>query len=280
VACFFERLWDRPASGLSEHRKALVLNFAGFGLRAVGRLREAAAPMEAGLGLDVGREDWENAAIAAGTLSELYLTLGDLAKAVGYGRRSTEYADKTGDGLQRRSKRTTLADALHQAGEVAEAKRLFEEAERMQRENQPQYQHLYSVWGYRYCDLLVSLGEYGAVKERGRYALAVVIKGTRTLLDIALNKLSVGSCFAGASEDLDGPAREESLGEARRWLDEAVEGLRKAGQQQELPRGLLARGGVLEDSGGSEKQSRGSGEQGSKRARVEDQGAWGFGGGA
>jgi tetratricopeptide (TPR) repeat protein len=34
---------------------------------------------------------------------------------------------------------------------------------------------------------------------------------------------------------------EKSLKEARRWLDEAVEGLRKAGTQDQLPRGLLAR---------------------------------------
>ena len=34
-------------------------------------------------------------------------------------------------------KRTTLADALHQAGRLDEAEALFEEAERMQEERQP-----------------------------------------------------------------------------------------------------------------------------------------------
>jgi hypothetical protein len=43
---FFEELWSQPVSGLKETTKAVILNNAGFGLRAVGRLREAAQPMQ------------------------------------------------------------------------------------------------------------------------------------------------------------------------------------------------------------------------------------------
>ena len=46
--------------------------------------------------------------------------------------------------------RTTLADVLHQAGERDAALALFQEAETMQRERQPKYPLLYSLWGYRY----------------------------------------------------------------------------------------------------------------------------------
>ena len=52
--------------------------------------------------------------------------------------------------------RVTLADALHQAGEIEEARGLFKEAERMQQERQPEYRYLYSLQGYRYCDLLLA----------------------------------------------------------------------------------------------------------------------------
>ncbi len=45
--------------------------------------------------------------------------------------------------------RTTFADALHQAGEAARAQALFEEAEALQAEWQPQYPRLYSLPGYR-----------------------------------------------------------------------------------------------------------------------------------
>ncbi|WP_157640117.1 hypothetical protein [Lamprocystis purpurea] len=53
----------------------------------------------------------------------------------------------------------TAADVLHQSGETAEAGRLFAEAERMQREWQPQYPLLYSVGGFRYCDWLLAPAE-------------------------------------------------------------------------------------------------------------------------
>ncbi|MGR3293926.1 MAG: hypothetical protein ACUZ9M_07950 [Candidatus Scalindua sp.] len=49
VSSFFETLWDKPASGLSEDFKAATLNWVGVALRAVGRLSEAAQPMKAAL---------------------------------------------------------------------------------------------------------------------------------------------------------------------------------------------------------------------------------------
>ena len=53
--------------------------------------------------------------------------------------------------LMRMIKRTTHADALHQAGRRAEAEARFREAEQMQAERQPDYPLLYSVQGFRYC---------------------------------------------------------------------------------------------------------------------------------
>jgi tetratricopeptide (TPR) repeat protein len=247
VACFFEKVWDKPAAGLNEGAKAAILSWAGFRLRAVGRLREAAEPMEAGLKQIYGQKNWKNAAIGASNLSELYLSLGGVKKAVEYGRRSVEYADKSGDEFQRSSKRTTLADALHQAGDFEQARRLLEEAEGMQRKWQPEYQYLYSLRGYQYCDLLLTKGKAEEVKERARQTLEWSTE-EGVLLDIALDKLSLGR--AGLEElrikKLEGRNKEKCLSEAKCWLDEAVDGLRKAGQQQELPRGLIARAGLLE----------------------------------
>ena len=171
VACFFDKIWDRPAIGLSDDRKAGVLNYAGFALRAVGRLRESAEPMEGSLQRRIEQNNWEEAAKDASNLSELYLMLGEVEKAIGYGRKSVEHADKNGDGFWRMGSRATLADALHQAGDVEQARRLFEEAEGIQKKIQSGYRHLYSQPGYRYCDLLLSLGEYEDLKERATQTL-------------------------------------------------------------------------------------------------------------
>ena len=95
----------------------------------------------------------------ASNLSELTLTLGEVERAVAFGKQSVDLADRSGDAFQRMVNRTTLADALHQAGRWEESAEAFREAEALQAERQPQYPRLYSLQGYRYCDLLLSRGE-------------------------------------------------------------------------------------------------------------------------
>ena len=51
---------------------------------------------------------------------------------------------------------------MHQAGRRAEAETRFREAEQMQKDYQPDYPLLYSVWGFRYCDLLLAAPERAA----------------------------------------------------------------------------------------------------------------------
>ena len=163
---FFDPPYARPVLALREADRAFVLNDAGLGLRALGRLEEAVAPMRAALEAVVAREDWQNAARGTGSLSELHLILGELQAALGHAEQSVEYADHGGEAAERMLFRTTLADALHQAGRVAEAAALFAEAEEIQKEWQPHYPLLYSVQGYQYCDLLLDRGEHGATLGR------------------------------------------------------------------------------------------------------------------
>jgi hypothetical protein len=143
-----------------------------FRLRALGRLNEALEPMRAGVKMGVEQEDWEAAAIRTSNLSELELTLGEVAGAVGDAEQSVTYADRIGDEFQRIARRTTHANALHQAGlsrrSQAEADRRmdaatrFREAEQMQAERQPAYPLLYSLRGFKYCDLLLAAPEQAA----------------------------------------------------------------------------------------------------------------------
>jgi tetratricopeptide (TPR) repeat protein len=244
VACFFDVLWSQPASGLEENIKAGILNFSGFRLRALGRLSEATQPLKATLEKTVYQEDWINASVDADNLSGLYLTLGEVDKAVEYGRKNVEYADKSGDLGQRIISKTALADALHQAGDIEEARRLFEEAEGMQRNDRPEYQYLYSLQGYRYCDLLLAKGKTEEVKKRATQTLEWMTNiSYAPVLTIVLDKLSIGRAWLEELriEKLEGRNREKCLAEAKKWLDEAVDGLRKAGTQDFLPRGLFAR---------------------------------------
>ena len=278
VAHFFAEPWRTPAAGLTDDAKAAVLNWAATRLRALGRLTEAAEPMQASIEMIVQQERWMDAAIGASNLSELYLTSGDLAQAVVAGRQSVELADRSGDAAWRMAFRTTLSDALHQAGELAESHALFVEAEEMQQEQQPQYDRLYSLWGFRYCDLLLAGGAWPEVRERAEKAIKIA-EENHWLLDIALDKLSLGraavqeaiaqaglpvisglapdlACvqpisgyiepirrederISGAVERISG--YDEPIRRAVEWLNQAVDGLREAGQEHFLLLGLLAR---------------------------------------
>ncbi|MCK5148182.1 hypothetical protein KAR48_15610 [bacterium] len=226
---FFETLWDKPATELTEHRKAVVLSWAGFALRAVGRLSEAAEPLKAGLEMYSNNKDWAYAAGSASNLSELYLTLGDVVSAQEYGKQCVIFADRSEDGFHMESKRTTHADALFQGGETKLSETLFIEAENMQEKRQPGYPYLYSLLGFRYCDLLVSLGKYQEVVDRARTVLEIAERNN-WLLDIALAKLTIGKALMHLGNYAD----------AEKNLNHAVNGLREAGTQHRLPWALLA----------------------------------------
>ena len=236
ISGFFDSLWDKPVAGLTEEYKAYVLTEAGFDLRALGRLKEAVQPMQAALEAYITIEDRRLAARLTGNLSILYLTIGDIARALEYANQSVDLADRSGDAFQRMSNRTVLADALHQAGRQYEAESLFREAEEMQKDRQPEYPFLHSLQGFRYCDLLLSQGKYQEVLSRAEHALEWA-KNIGWLIDIAVDHLSLGKAhilhaLQEGSQDFTQVAYH---------LNQAVDGLRQAGQQQELPRGLLAR---------------------------------------
>lgn len=267
---FFDSVWNRISNKLKDQEKAVLLNYAGFALRALGRLREAAQPMQAGLEMRIKQKEWKSAAINAGNLSELYLTLGEVKEAVRYARQSVDFADRSGDGFLKEAMRTTLADALHQAGlsaeaeELAQAKDWFRHAETMQQKRQPEYRYLYSLRGFQFCDLLLDQGQAQEVLERAKQALewAEEFAGA-AILDFALNKLSLGRAYlleavaAGfpprggikggvpSQSTKTSPSiplqRGKLLQQAADYLNHAVAGLRESGNQDDLPRGLFAR---------------------------------------
>lgn len=167
VAAFFEVPWSQLSSNLSEPAQAWLLNEAAFSLRALGRLTDALEPMRVGMEMRIKAENWQNAAISASNLSELEVTLGRLGEAESDARRAIDFADRSRDANWRMASCTTAADALHQFGDRDEARQLFEEAEKIQIENQPKFNLLYSLRGYQYCDLILAPAERAAWRSTG-----------------------------------------------------------------------------------------------------------------
>jgi tetratricopeptide (TPR) repeat protein len=237
LSSFFEVPWRHPILGLDDYTTSLVLSKAGFILRALARLAEAAQPMQAALEAAVAREDWENAAKQAGTLSEFYVTSGNLTQALAYAQQCVDLADRSGDSFVRMAGRAILADALLQAGRLPEAEATFREAEEMQKVRQPQLPLLYSSTGFYCCDLLLSQGKYREVQSRAGQTLEWAKQYGGDLLDMALDHLSLGRAHLLLTQQ---EARDD-FSQATAYLDRAVDGLRQAGQRWMLPRGLLAR---------------------------------------
>ena len=266
IASFFVTPWRRVSPHLTPADQAWLLNMAGFHLRALGRLVEAREPMRAGLEMRVAQEKWISAAIDAGNLSELELTFGDVKAAIRLGETAVAHADKSEDAFLRISLRisklSTHADALHQAGERVQAEALFARAETMQAERQPAFRSLYSLAGFRYCDLklggaeraawrrLVStvgashlaespsmrdvLAECAAVGERATQTLKWANAANAALLTISLDHLTLARAALYAAV-LRGEAPPGD------HVNEAVDVLRRAGTQDHLPLPLLTR---------------------------------------
>ena len=232
LSCFFDRLWDQPSANLTSGDHALLLDEAAFYLILLGRLAEAAQPLEASLKARLKLEDWNQAAIRALNLSQLTLTLGMVERAVACGKQSVDLADRSSVTFWRMASRAALADALHQSGRWEESTEAFREAEVLQSEREPQYPRLSSLQGYQYCDLLLSRGSVVEVRERARQMLSWSTGDLDDvdLLDIALGHLSLGRAHLGHGEESEAE-----------HLDHAMEGLRRAGVEDHIPRGLLAR---------------------------------------
>ncbi|HEX6903862.1 MAG TPA: TIR domain-containing protein [Thermoanaerobaculia bacterium] len=266
LAGFFGPPWSQPSARLTAADQGFVLHQASFRLRALGRLAEAVEPMQAGLEAAIAQEDWRNAAISAGNLSDLTLTLGDVPRAVAFGEQSVELADRSGDAFQRMARRTVWANALHQAGRWEESVAAFREAEAMQAEFQPQYPRLYSLQGFRYCDLLLGRAESESgsglgfhpeemewfrqtcweVLERTKQTLDWARLNSASLLSIALDHLTRGRAHLGLVLTSPEPAppgdnHTAGLAQAAEHLDRAVDGLRRSAPEEFVSRGLLAR---------------------------------------
>jgi tetratricopeptide (TPR) repeat protein len=262
TACFFEQRWSHVSPALTEAAQSWLLSEAAYYLRSLGRLAKAVKPMRAGLEMRVKQQDWENVSGDAGNVSELELALGEVASAVADAAQSVTYADRSGIAFQRVSKRTAHADALHQAGRRDEAAARFREAEEIQAEWQPAYLLLYSLRGFQYCDLLLAAAERDAWRRMLNLpgilqpsslpgsCRAVSERAVRTLhwdeqdnqiplLDIPLDHLILGRAALYAAI-LDGIPLDQ-LDSCRESLQQAVDGLRRAGQQDYIPLGLLTR---------------------------------------
>jgi tetratricopeptide (TPR) repeat protein len=292
MAFFFDPPWRELSSNLLNESRVVVLDRTATCLRSLGRISEALELMRASADWAMRHWDWLHGAVAASHLSNLDLTLGEVAdalcdaeKSVAFARHGIEVASQAmftyreDDSLVAcLSAYPALGDALHQAGRRAEAETHFREAEQMQAELQPACSLLYSGEGARYCDLLLAAPEHAAwqqcnagVSPAGSPGVPPGGSGGETPPELAAGTAALlASCRAisqraaqtlkwaeQARQDILSPSLDHlTLGRAALYeailgkseiqnskseIEKAVDGLRRSGNMDDLPRGLLTR---------------------------------------
>jgi tetratricopeptide (TPR) repeat protein len=261
AACFFERPWSRPLPLFSDAAQGYLLNDVAFSLRSLGRLTEAIEPAYAATKLATSLGDWRNAAIGAKNCSELELALGKVADAMVSAEQCRDYADRSGYVEEQIDARSAYADALCQEGQHVAAGKWFREAEEIQSEIEHRSPLLYSIRGFSYCELLLSLSERCAwrcmlglrvsdtlslseschnVARRAQQSIEWVERDAQELLGVALGHLAHGRAmfYQAILRKLD--VQNLNFG-----IDQAMNGIRQTGQQQFMPFGLLTRAWLL-----------------------------------
>ena len=233
LAGFFERLWDVPLVHLTDSLKTLLLNDVGVDLRSLGRLHEAVAPTKAGLQMAISTKKWRNASVAASNLTDLYVSIGDLDEAFKIAQRGVKHADLSRNWFARVITRVGFGDVLHRQGLIEQAAAEFAEAERLFRGGGSSYAILSLWYGFLHCELLLSQGKAGEVKNRAKHILESSKQdetpGFRGLYYLAWAK------------SLMLESQQSELAEAAKIVDQAVYLLRHGGQIDRLMYGLLTR---------------------------------------
>lgn len=259
LSCFFPNGWDEPVTDLKYPLRALLLGQAGYRLWMLGQLKESIIPMQRALAADVGAakkaregrarwEAWKYASVDADTLAGIHLGLGYLSESLKYSEQAVGYARDSSDVHQVVSALNTRGDVQHHRGEWAAAEKTFLEAEDIKKNQPPDPEtkrgrkktarSFHNALGYRYCDLLLSLGRYPEALER----LGPILKSQEeqptnfNLIDIALSRLLLGR--VQLAQVARGGAKDLNL--VKDTLDQAMSYLLHAGRVVHFPRGLMA----------------------------------------
>lgn len=236
---FLDESRELPVSDLSEDDKGFVMSAIGFDLRALGRLSDAIPATIASLDSSIKQRDWLGAGIESRNLSQLHLLCGNLESAIRTAEEAVKFADDSGNPHEQMVERVTLGEALHYSGDLTTAESVFFEAEAIQKTQITEPSQLYSLGNFRYCDLLLSQGNYREVQSRSTRVL-LQAEYEKDLLDMALGHLCLGWALS-----YDTSLKGQGLEQAGDHITAAIGVARQAGRQDFLPRCLIAYARVL-----------------------------------
>jgi len=235
---FFDYLWNRVVDSLDDTDKGFILNEVGFHLMALARLKEAAYPMRAALELFETQKDIDNIALCGSNLCKLYLALGNLEESITCADHCLALINEFPASYQQVGLIVAKGANLHQLGRFDDARDVFRSAENLHQALRPKtkYPLLYAFRGYRYCDLLLDIGDVHEIQRRAEKVLEAL-----SVEEIPYFALGISHLFLElACLFLFLRGGTNSYYMAEEHMGKAMEYLSRAGQQVHITRGLLA----------------------------------------
>ena len=267
---FFDERWTIVVSELPDEDALSLLRQAAYNLRAMMQLKDAAQVAQ--IAMDRSREigDWLGASVAASTLSDLHLLMGNVGNAIEIGRQAVEISDLQEEDDRKLVSRAFHANALHQSGKRTDAMLIFQSAEEIQAIRRPSAPHLQSTIGFFYCELLlaeveraawrsvlwtseaISREEMRSLTEAcnaviGRFAQTLESASIRgrglSLADLAATQLAIARCklYQLIADRQKTALFADLQSEITCQLGDAMLGFRQSGQRNLLPFCLLTR---------------------------------------
>jgi hypothetical protein len=208
---FFTRRWSTLVDGLTVQDQGMVLNNAGYHLRASGRLRDALEATEAAYDLRVREGAAKSAAVNAITMSEINLLLADLDRAAEWAARAIGHARDSSEATWIAASLAQMAYTELHRGNLDQAERLFEQAEQEQAKRPgTNLRLLYSARGTHYCELFIARGNVAEAKRRAKTLLDGA-RVNKNLLDVGLVQMTLARAAladrAATPSDWQGPLR-------------------------------------------------------------------------
>ncbi len=149
-------------------------------------------------------------------------------------QQAIEYAEKIDGKFRQISSYNKLATVLHRRGKLIESQQLFEKAEDLQKEVQPNYPYLYSFQSTQYCALLLDIAindqQRKQILERANYALTIS-KRNNWLLDISFDYLTLAKTYQALQQ----------IDEAQTHFNLAIQGIQNAKVIMFMPEFYLSR---------------------------------------
>lgn len=234
LANFFQAPWKSIHPDINHVAKGFILNWAAYSLRANCRFNESIDMLNNAIESQLELKDWGSVNTNLDIKSDIEVAQGEITHGLSTSLESIKFADKSLIFEHMVLRRCGYAGIQYQAGNMDDAVRLFEEAEKLQGEKINHTPFLHGDKAYLYCQLLLDKKETKLVIKCAESSLKLM-KGIGSIFNISLDKIILGQVAVqqGRTEN------------AALIFEGALENLRASGRHDALPLGLLARAALF-----------------------------------